>query len=129
MDRLRRITIFSALGHGHALMVLFLGTHTRTSQWVTYHGNALARTHLTSKFRWNPKPMSPQKASCYMKECSRSKSLNFRVQIESKASESPKGLVLYGGGHVHIRHIAPFPLVDVRCYRYILHLIKWYIFK
>ncbi|CAN6543447.1 unnamed protein product [Malus baccata var. baccata] len=25
---------------------------------------ALARTYLTSEFRWNPKPMSSQKASC-----------------------------------------------------------------
>ena len=33
--RLCRSTILSALGPGHALTVLFLGTHTRTSQWVT----------------------------------------------------------------------------------------------
>ncbi|RXH70448.1 hypothetical protein DVH24_007704, partial [Malus domestica] len=46
----------------HALMVLFLGTHTRTSQWVTHHGNALARTRLTLEFLQNPKPVSSQKA-------------------------------------------------------------------
>ncbi|RXH84513.1 hypothetical protein DVH24_032797, partial [Malus domestica] len=62
--RLRYNTILSALGPNHALTVLFLGTHTRTSQWVTHHGIALARTHLTSEFRWNPKPVSSQKASC-----------------------------------------------------------------
>ncbi|CAN6686638.1 unnamed protein product [Malus baccata var. baccata] len=50
-----RSTILSALGPDHALTVLFLGTHTRTSQWVTHHGIALARTRLTSEFRWNPK--------------------------------------------------------------------------
>ncbi|RXH86666.1 hypothetical protein DVH24_021939 [Malus domestica] len=44
-------------------MVLFLGTHTRTSQWVTHSGNALAQTRLTSEFRWNPKSVSSQKAS------------------------------------------------------------------
>ncbi|KAB2615942.1 THO complex subunit 3 [Pyrus ussuriensis x Pyrus communis] len=41
-------TILSDLGPNHALTVLFLGTRTRTSQWVTHHGIALARTHLTS---------------------------------------------------------------------------------
>ncbi|KAM1923635.1 hypothetical protein ACFX15_021515 [Malus domestica] len=29
----------------------------RTSQWVTHHGNALARTRLTSEFLRNPKPL------------------------------------------------------------------------
>ncbi|CAB4298834.1 unnamed protein product [Prunus armeniaca] len=32
------------------------------------------------------------------------------------ASELPKGLVLDGVGHVHIRHITSSPLVDVGCY-------------
>ncbi|RXH88766.1 hypothetical protein DVH24_000365, partial [Malus domestica] len=36
--RFRRSTVLSALGPDHALTVLFLGTHIRTSQWVTYHG-------------------------------------------------------------------------------------------
>ena len=62
--RLRCSTILSTLGLDHALMDLFLGTHTRTSQWVTHHGNALERTPLTSEFRWNPKSVSSQKASC-----------------------------------------------------------------
>ncbi|RXH71979.1 hypothetical protein DVH24_025480 [Malus domestica] len=53
--RLRRSTILSALGPDHTLMVLFLGTHTRTSLWVTYHGIAHARTRLSSEFRWNPR--------------------------------------------------------------------------
>ncbi|TQD69195.1 hypothetical protein C1H46_045272 [Malus baccata] len=51
--------------------------------------------------------------------------------MESEANEFPKGLVLYGGGHVHIRHIIPSPLVDVGCYTtthmhsstYIFHFI------
>ncbi|CAL8085158.1 unnamed protein product [Prunus armeniaca] len=34
-------------------------------------------------------------------------SLNFRVPMESEASEHPKGLVLDGDRHVHIRHITP----------------------
>ncbi|CAN6684804.1 unnamed protein product [Malus baccata var. baccata] len=57
-------TILSVLSPDHALTILFLGTHIRTSQWVTHHGIALARTRLTSKFRWNPKPVSSQNASC-----------------------------------------------------------------
>ncbi|KAM1147745.1 hypothetical protein ACFX2J_039289 [Malus domestica] len=48
--RLRRSTILSALGPSHALTVLFLRTHMRTSQWVTHLENALARIRLTSKF-------------------------------------------------------------------------------
>ncbi|CAN6678556.1 unnamed protein product [Malus baccata var. baccata] len=55
--RLYRSTILSALGPDHALT-------TRTSQWVTHSGIALARTRLTSEFRWNLKSMSSQKASC-----------------------------------------------------------------
>ncbi|CAN6559919.1 unnamed protein product [Malus baccata var. baccata] len=43
-------------------------------------------------------------------------SLNFGVSMEPEASEFPKGLVLYGGGHVHIRHITHSPLVDMGCY-------------
>ncbi|KAI5318416.1 hypothetical protein L3X38_038124 [Prunus dulcis] len=35
---------------------------------------------------------------------------------DSEASELPKSLVLDEGGHVHISHITPPPLVDVRCY-------------
>ncbi|RXI06843.1 hypothetical protein DVH24_025979 [Malus domestica] len=62
--RLRRSTILSTLGPNHSLTVLFLGTHTRTSQGVTHLGNALTRTRLTSEFRWNPKSVCSQKASC-----------------------------------------------------------------
>ncbi|RXH78975.1 hypothetical protein DVH24_034182 [Malus domestica] len=51
-------------------------------------------------------------------DCSRSNSLNFGVIMEFEASESPKCLVLYGGGHVHIRQITPSPLVDVGCYNW-----------
>ena len=72
--RLRCSTILSPLGPDHALTVLFLGTHTRTSQWVTHHGIALARY-----------------------------SLNFGVSMNSEASELPKGLVLGRDGNVHIR--------------------------
>ncbi|RXH75266.1 hypothetical protein DVH24_029987 [Malus domestica] len=57
------ITILSALGPDHVLTVLFLGTHMRTSQWVSHHGIALARTRLTLEFQWNPNPVSSQKAS------------------------------------------------------------------
>ncbi|RXH78761.1 hypothetical protein DVH24_002279, partial [Malus domestica] len=60
--QLGRSTILSTLDPDHALTVLFLETHKRTSQWVTYHGIALARTRLTSKFRWNPKPEYTYKA-------------------------------------------------------------------
>ncbi|RXH98642.1 hypothetical protein DVH24_010967, partial [Malus domestica] len=52
--------------HISALTVLFLRTHMRTFQWVIHHRIALARTCLTLEFRWNPKPVSSQKASCYM---------------------------------------------------------------
>ncbi|CAL2264223.1 unnamed protein product [Prunus armeniaca] len=40
------------------------------------------------------------------------------VSRNSRATshELPKDFVLDGGGHVHIRHITPSPLVDVRCY-------------
>ncbi|KAM1062504.1 hypothetical protein ACFX2H_026648 [Malus domestica] len=62
--QLRRSTILSALGPNHAFTVLFLGTHTRTSQWVTHHGIVLMQTCLTSEFQWNPKPVSSQNASC-----------------------------------------------------------------
>ena len=66
--RLRRSTILSALGTDHTLTVLFLGTHTsRTSQWVTHPGNALTHSRLTSEFLRNPKPVSSQNASCYLK--------------------------------------------------------------
>ncbi|KAM1198560.1 hypothetical protein ACFX13_010136 [Malus domestica] len=49
--RLHRTTILSALGPDHAITVLFLGTHMRTSQWVTHHKIALVRSHLTSEFQ------------------------------------------------------------------------------
>ena len=58
----------------YALTILFLGTHTRTSQWVTHHGSALARY-----------------------------SLNFGVPMEPEASELPKGLVLGRDENLHIR--------------------------
>ena len=73
--RLRRSTILSALGPGHALTVLFLGTHaSRTFQWVTHPGNALA-------------PYS----------------LNFGVLMEPEANELPKGLMLGRDGNIHVR--------------------------
>ena len=72
--RLHRSTILSALGPQHTLTVLFLGTHTRTSRWVTHPGNALVRY-----------------------------SLNFGVPMEPKASELPKGLVLGRDWNIHIR--------------------------
>ncbi|KAM1911879.1 hypothetical protein ACFX14_000001 [Malus domestica] len=54
----------SALGPDHTVTVLFLGTHMRTSQWVTRPRNALTQTRLTSEFLWNSKPVSSQKPSC-----------------------------------------------------------------
>ena len=69
-----RSTILSALGPDYALTVLFLGTHTRTSRWVTHPGIALVRY-----------------------------SLNFGVPTEPEASELPKGLVLGRDGNIHIR--------------------------
>ncbi|KAB2619736.1 hypothetical protein D8674_041250 [Pyrus ussuriensis x Pyrus communis] len=67
-------TILFALGPNHALTILFLGTHTRTSQWVTHYGNALARY-----------------------------SLNFEVPMEPEASELPKSLMLGKDENIHIR--------------------------
>ncbi|RXH92106.1 hypothetical protein DVH24_021129, partial [Malus domestica] len=64
-SRLRSSMILSGFGPSHALTVLFLETQTRTSQWVIHPRISLTRTHLTSEFQWNPKPMSSQKASCY----------------------------------------------------------------
>ncbi|RXH67284.1 hypothetical protein DVH24_027404 [Malus domestica] len=72
-SRLHHSTILSALDPGHAFTVLFLGTHSRTSQWVIHPRIAF---------------------------------------MESEVSEFPKSLVLYGGRHVHIRHITPSSLVD-----------------
>ncbi|KAM0996456.1 hypothetical protein ACFX2C_006461 [Malus domestica] len=66
--------ILSALGPDHALTVLFLGTHMRTSQWVTHHENALVRY-----------------------------SLNFEVPMKLKASELPKGLVPGRDESIHLR--------------------------
>ena len=37
--------------------------------------------------------------------------------MESEASKLPKGLVLIGGGHVHIRHRGSTPLGDVGSHR------------
>ncbi|RXI05080.1 hypothetical protein DVH24_006337 [Malus domestica] len=56
---------FWGLTPRHALTILFLETHKRSSQWVTNPGNALARTRLTSEFQWNPKSVSSQNVSCY----------------------------------------------------------------
>ncbi|RXH89181.1 hypothetical protein DVH24_031538, partial [Malus domestica] len=46
-------------------------------------------------------------------DCSRAISLNFGVPMESEANELPKGLVLYGGEHVHIRHRGSTPMYDM----------------
>ena len=78
-----RNTILSALGPDYTLTVLFLGTHTRTSQEVTHHGIALTRY-----------------------------SLNFGVPMEPEASEFPKGLVLGRDENIHIR-ITPWAMWDV----------------
>ncbi|KAM2757557.1 hypothetical protein PS2_019292 [Malus domestica] len=83
-----RSTILSALGPDYALTVLFLGTHTRTSQWVTHYEIALARY-----------------------------SLNFRVSIEPEACELQKGLMLGRDGKIHIRLTGSTPLGDVGCYK------------
>ncbi|RXH70776.1 hypothetical protein DVH24_013522 [Malus domestica] len=96
--RLYHSMILSALGPDHTLMVLFLGTHKRTSQWVTQPGIALAAI-----------------------------SLNFGVPMEPEASELTKGLVLGRDGNIHslvigrdenihIRLRGSTPLGDVGCY-------------
>ncbi|CAN6722037.1 unnamed protein product [Malus baccata var. baccata] len=69
-----RSTILSALGPDYAFTILFLGTHTRTFQWVTHHGIALVRY-----------------------------SFNFRVPMESETSELSKGLVLDRDKNIHLR--------------------------
>ena len=69
-----RSTILFALGPDYALTVLFLGTHTRTSQWVTHHRSALARY-----------------------------SLNFGVSMEPEVSELPKSLALGKDENIHIK--------------------------
>ncbi|CAN6547267.1 unnamed protein product [Malus baccata var. baccata] len=77
--RLHHSTILSALGPDHALTVLFLGTRTRTSRSVIYHGIALVVI-----------------------------SLNFRVPTESKVSELPKCLVLGIYENLHISQVIDF---------------------
>ncbi|RXH85627.1 hypothetical protein DVH24_009448 [Malus domestica] len=67
-------TILSILGPNYALTVLFLGTHTRTSQWVTHHGIALARY-----------------------------SLNIGVLMEPEASELLEGLMLGRDENIHLK--------------------------
>ena len=52
--RLRRSTILSALSPDHALTILFLGTHVRTSQWVTHFGIALAPFSLNFRVPTEP---------------------------------------------------------------------------
>ena len=84
--RLRRNTILSALGPGHAHTVLFLRTHTRTSQWVTHHG-------LLSR-----------------------ELVNFGVPMELEASELPKSLVLGRYENIHVRLTGSTPLGDVGSY-------------
>ncbi|KAM1390753.1 hypothetical protein ACFX2I_018544 [Malus domestica] len=79
--------ILSTLGPSHSLMLLFLGTHTRTSQWVTYPGNSMTLF-----------------------------SFNFRVPMEPAASELPKGLALGRDENIHIRLTGSTPLSDVGCY-------------
>ncbi|RXI03037.1 hypothetical protein DVH24_003115 [Malus domestica] len=75
------------LGPDHSLTVLFLGTHTRTSWWVTHHGIALARY-----------------------------SLNFEVPMEPKTSELPKCLVLGRDENIHIRLTGSTSLGDMECH-------------
>ncbi|RXI09469.1 hypothetical protein DVH24_034086, partial [Malus domestica] len=47
---------------------------------------------------------------------SHANSLNFEVPMEPEASELIKGLMLGKDGHVHIRHITPYLLIDMGCY-------------
>ncbi|RXH86388.1 hypothetical protein DVH24_017441 [Malus domestica] len=82
--RLHRSMILSVLGPDHTLMVLFLGTHTRTSQWVTHPEIALAAS-----------------------------TLNFGVPIEPEASELLKCLVLGRDVNIHIRPRRSTSLGDV----------------
>ncbi|RXH86387.1 hypothetical protein DVH24_017440 [Malus domestica] len=84
LARLYRSTILSILEPDHALMVLFLRTHTRTSQWVTHLGIALAAN-----------------------------SLNFGVPMETEVSELSKYLVLGRDENIHIRSRGSTSLGDV----------------
>ena len=90
-----RSTILSALGPDYALTVLFLGTHTRTSRWVTHPLGTHTRTS-----RWVTHP-----GIALVRY-----SLNFGVPTEPEASELPKGLALGRDENIHIRIT---PLGDV----------------
>ncbi|RXH98945.1 hypothetical protein DVH24_011270 [Malus domestica] len=46
-------------------------------------------------------------------DCFGTNSLNFGVLMELEANDIPRGLMLYVGGHVHIRHRGSTPLGDV----------------
>ncbi|CAN6695954.1 unnamed protein product [Malus baccata var. baccata] len=98
--RLHRSTILSALGSYHALKILFLGTHTRHSQW-----------HDIVRFGPRPRPHCFVSGNSHKNfpvghlswDCSRPNSLNFGVLMEPEASELPKGLVLGRDENIHIR--------------------------
>ncbi|RXH73818.1 hypothetical protein DVH24_016640, partial [Malus domestica] len=92
------VTRYSALSPDHALTVLFLGTHTRISQWVTHLGPNHALTVLTSQWVTHPR-----------------NSLNFGVPMEPEANELPKGLMLGRDGNIHIRLTRSTPLGNVGC--------------
>ncbi|RXI03280.1 hypothetical protein DVH24_003932 [Malus domestica] len=53
-----RSIILSALGPNYALTVLFLGTHEQLPNGSPILGVLWPPSRLTSKFLWNPKPVS-----------------------------------------------------------------------
>ncbi|CAN6716178.1 unnamed protein product [Malus baccata var. baccata] len=61
-----RSMILSALGPDHALTVLFMGTHEQLPNGSPIMGVLWPPSRLTSEFRRNPKPVSSQKASCWV---------------------------------------------------------------
>ncbi|KAI5334153.1 hypothetical protein L3X38_024286 [Prunus dulcis] len=66
LDRLRRSTILSALGPLLCPHGFVSGNSRATSQWVTHPGIALAPNSLNFGVPKTPKPVSSQKASCWM---------------------------------------------------------------
>ncbi|RXH88842.1 hypothetical protein DVH24_000441 [Malus domestica] len=101
-------TKLSYPGPDHTLTVLFLGIHTRTSQWVTHNGIALAQTHLTSEFLRNPKSVNSQKASCGSLVTSRARSTTVARYCLLWAYHSYHSLtVLFLGTHEQLPSRSP----------------------
>ncbi|RXI03053.1 hypothetical protein DVH24_003131 [Malus domestica] len=105
--RLRRSTILSILGPDYALTVLFLGTHTRTSEFrcnpkphdIVHFGSRPHSHGFVSGNSHENFPVGHPSWDCY-----RMNSLNLGVPMEPETSELPKGLVLGRYENIHIKH-------------------------